>query len=121
MISTKDTSKWTTQEMLELHKIPFFIYNNYNLRTEYNHHEVLGAMLLGNRLLNEAGVEKSPYFNFLDTINYKALRDRLFVDENGNVFASSTSECEDKINEHKMLQYDMIYGKNYISEYNKIY
>ena len=121
MISTKDTSKWTTAEMLELHKIPIFIYNNYNLKQDYNHHEILGAMLLGNRLLNEAGVNKSAYFDFLDTINYSALRDRLFVDDKGNVYSSGTEECQEKLNQHKMLQYDMLYGKNYISEYDKIY
>lgn len=121
MISTKDTSKWSTEELLDLHTIPFFIYNNYNLKEEYNHDETLGAMLLGNRLLTEAGIQKSAYFNFLDTINYKALRDRLFIDEYGRAFPGITEECEEKASEHKMLQYDMLYGSNYISEYEKIY
>lgn len=121
MIKTKDTSKWTTKEMLDMHQIPFFIYNNYNLKKEYNHNEVLGAMLLGNRLLNEAGIKKSSYFNFLDTINYLALRDRLFIDENGSVSSEITAECNRKAEEQKMLQYDMIYGNNYIAEYDKIY
>ena len=121
MINTKDTSKWTTFEMYEMHQIPFFIYNNYNLKKEYNHNEIVGAMFLGNRLLNEAGIKKSAYFNFLDTLNYLALRDRLFIDEEGNISAGIPEKCMKKTNEHKMLQYDMLYGKNYIAEYDKIY
>ncbi len=121
MITTKDTSKWTTLEMYEMHQIPFFIYNNYNLKKEYSHNEVIGAMLLGNRLLNEAGIKKTSYFNFLDTLNYLALRDRLFIDDEGNISEGITEKCLEKANEHKMLQYDMLYGKNYIREYDKIY
>ncbi len=121
MIKTKDTSKWTTEEMYEMHQIPFFIYNNYDLKKEYKHDELIGAMFLGNRLLNEAGVKKSSYFNFLDTLNYLALRDRLFIDDERNISDEISEKCIQKSNEHKMLQYDMLYGKNYVAEYDKIY
>ena len=36
LISTKDTTKWTTTEMYNLHTIPFFIYDNFEYKTEYS-------------------------------------------------------------------------------------
>ena len=72
---------------------------------------------MGNELLNYVGLKKSSYFNFLDTLNYKALRDRLFIDDKGSKYDSITEECKKKAEEHNLLEYDMIYGKNYVKEY----
>ncbi|MBR3281015.1 MAG: LTA synthase family protein [Clostridia bacterium] len=116
MIDTKVTSDWNKDEMLKMHTIPYFIYDNYSQK-EPKHDNITGAVLLGNKLLNYVGIKKSPYFNFLDTLNYFALRDRLFIDENGQVFDSITKECETKSKEHKLLEYDMMYGNNYIKDY----
>ena len=116
MINTKVTSDWNTDEMLKMHTIPYFIYDNYSQK-EVKHDNITGAVLLGNKLLNYIGINKSPYFYFLDTLNYNALRDRLFIDSNGKVSDSITKECEEKAKEHKLLEYDMMYGNNYIKEY----
>jgi len=117
MVSSIDTTTWTKDEMVKMHTVPFFIYDNYKKDKNTTSNNILGAAFLGNELLNYAEIEKSMFFNFMDTLNYKALRDRIFIDSNGNTFESPSSECQEKVNEHKLLQYDMIYGNDYISKY----
>jgi phosphoglycerol transferase MdoB-like AlkP superfamily enzyme len=116
MISTKVTSEWNKEEMFKMHTMPYFIYDNYSNKN-VRHDNITGAVLLGNKLLNYIGIEKSSYFKFLDTLNYVALRDRLFIDKEGNLYDSIPNQCEEKSNEHKLLEYDMIYGNNYVREY----
>ena len=118
MISTKVTSDWSKEEMFKMHTMPYFIYDNYSNR-DVKHDNITGAVLLGNKLLNYVGIEKSSYFKFLDTLNYVALRDRLFIDENGVLYDSIPSQCVEKTNEHKLLEYDMVYGNNYVKEYEE--
>lgn len=119
LIHTKDTTKWSTDEMLKLHTIPFFIYDNFDYKIEYSQNEVVGAMFLGNYLCNYLNLEKPLYFKFLDTLDFMALRDRLFVDEHGNAYEKVTQEYKDIVNTHKILQYDSLFGEKYIEEYIK--
>ncbi len=119
MISTQDTNKWTEQEMLKMHTVPYFIYQNYNNSIKLKNTQYVGTMQLGNMLLNLSNVDKSSYFKFLDTINYVSIRDRLFVDESINPHFEIQPQYFSKIEEQKVLQYDMIYGKNYVDEYDK--
>ena len=119
MISSKDTTKWTVDEMLKMHEGTFLVYQNFDNEIKLENTDIMGAIGLGNMLLNLSNVEKTSFFNFLDMVNYKALRDRLFVDEKNVAHKEITSECLEKINEHKVLQYDMLYGKNYIERYDK--
>ena len=118
MISTKNTINWTSTDMYKMHKIPFFIYDNFS-NEEKKHDNIVGATFLGNKLLNYVGIEKSIYFKFLDSLEYRALRDRLFVDKDGRIYSQITKECEKDASNHKMLEYDMMYGENYIAEYEK--
>ena len=117
LIHTKDTTKWSTEEMYELHTIPFFIYDNFNYKTEYSQNEVVGTAFLGNYLCNYAKLEKPIYFEFLDTLEFKALRDRLFVDKYGTAYEKVTDEYREMINNHKILQYDSLFGEKYIEDF----
>ncbi len=116
MISTKETSKWSLKDLYTMHKVPYFIYDNY-LNKETKHNNITGATFLGNKLLNYIGIKKSSYFKFLDTLNYCALRDRLFVDAEGKIYDEITKECKRYAEEHRMLEYDMMYGNNYVCQY----
>ena len=117
-VKTKDSSKWTTKEMIKMHMTPFFIYDNYKSQ-EALHNEIVGAFSIGNYLLKYAGIPRTNYFQFIDSLDYVALRDRLFVDKEGNIFDKISDECIEQANQHKMLEYDIIYGKNYVSEYGQ--
>ena len=119
MISTKDTTKWTNREMLTMHSVPFFVYANYNNDKIKNLPSETGAIFLGNTLLNLANINKTSYFKFLDSVNYTALRDRLFVDKFGIAYEEILSEYDDIINRQKLLQYDTIYGNNYTKKYDE--
>ena len=118
MISTQDTTKWSTEEMLKMHTIPYFIYQNFDNENQITNTKNVGAVKLGNMLLNLAGVNKSYYFRFVDTLKYTAIRDRLFVDLDGKAYDEIPTEYLENINEQKTLQYDMLYGNNYIEEFN---
>ena len=117
MITTRVTSEWSPEEMFKMHTTPYFIYDNFS-KKEPTHDNITGVVILGNKLLNYVGIKKTPYFYFMDTLNYLALRDRLFVDDEGKIYDSVTDKCKEKTYEHKMLEYDMMYGKNYIKEYD---
>ncbi len=117
MINTKDSTKWSTKEMIKMHTLPFFIYDNYKDDIT-SQTEIIGAFALGNYLLRYAGLPQSSYFKFIESLNYSALRDRLFVDENGKVTDKITDDYLEQSNQHKMLEYDIIYGENYVADYN---
>jgi hypothetical protein len=70
---------------------------------------------LENYLLNYVGVEKLNYFHFLDSLTFRALRDRLFVDKDGNIFSKALVEYETETEKYKMLQYDNLFGNQYIN------
>ena len=117
LIHTKDTTKWSAEEMLRLHTIPFFIYDNFSYKSDYSSEEKIGNAFLGNYLCNYIGIDKPIYFEFLDTLEFKALRDRLFVDKNIIPYEKVHNEYEEMVNNHKILQYDILYGEKYINEY----
>ena len=68
-------------------------------------------------MCNYLELEKPIYFKFLDTLTYKAIRDRLFIDRDKNVYEKVQKEYEEMISNHKKLQYDLLYGEKYIREY----
>ncbi len=119
MISTLDTTKWSTSEMKKLHEVPYFIYQNFDNQVKIKNTENVGAYKLGNMLLSLSNVKKSSYFSFIDSLKYIALRDRLFIDEKGNAYEEIQEGYVDEIYKHKLLQYDMIYGNNYVKEFEE--
>lgn len=68
-----------------------------------------------NYLLNYVGVEKLNYFHFLDFLTFRALRDKLFVDKDGNIFSKALVEYETETEKYKILQYDNLFGNQYIN------
>ena len=102
--------------MYKVHSIPFFIYDNFGYKEEYSHDYELGAPLLGNFLSNYVGINKSSYFHFLDTISYRTIRDRLFVDEDGKVSTKPYGKYLEEIEKYKILQYDILHGERYINK-----
>lgn len=119
LINTKDTTKWNTAEMLAVHTLPFFIYDNFNFKQEYSNDKIVGTAFLGNYLCNYVGLNKPLYFEFLDTLKFIAIRDRLFVDEEMKPNEKVTKEYEEMVNNHKIMQYDSLYGEKFINEFVK--
>lgn len=117
-VSTKVSQDWNTEEMYKIHSIPFFIYDNFNIKEEYSQNEMVGAAFLGNYLSNYVEIKKSIYFNFLDSLEYISYRDRLFVDKDRKAYVKPTKEYITDIEKHKMLEYDILYGNQYINDYS---
>lgn len=116
-VSTNISQDWNVEEMYKVHSIPFFIYDNFEFKDSYSHDELIGVSFLGNYLSNYIDLDKSIFFEFLDDISYTSIRDRLFVDKYGNYFSKPTKEYENEIEKFKMIQYDILYGEQYINEY----
>lgn len=116
-INTKTTTNWGTEELYKTHSIPFFIYDNFNLKDSYLHDLELGAPFLGNYLVNYVGIEKSNYFEFIDTVKYRSIRDRLFVDSEGKSYGKVPENYLEETNRHRIMQYDILHGENYIADY----
>jgi len=122
MVHTKDTTLWNLDEMYNMHSGLFFIYDNLKIKNfKYLQDEIVGNAFLGNYLLDYINIEKPIYFDFLDSLNYIALRDRLIIDKDMNKYISYPENCIEKINQHKLLVYDMIYGKKYLREWDNDY
>lgn len=122
VIHTKDTTQWNAEEMLQLHTLPFLLYDNFEGEDMHIQNETVGAAFLGNYLCNAiqkvAPFQKSKYFDFLDTLTFQAIRDRLFVDEKGVPSIRIPAAYEEMVEKHKILQYDMMFGEQYLKKQN---
>ena len=67
--------------------------------------------------MDYAGINKSIYFDFIDSLKFKILYKHLFIDLNDNIYAEPTYENYEQIENYKLLQYDILYGEQYIKEW----
>lgn len=118
-VKSTDEQTWSGEELYKTREIPFFIYDNYTNRESYEKIDAIGIQKLGSYLYDYVGIDKSLYFKFIDTLDFKAMYDRVFVDSKGDVHLKATPEYEEQIDEYELLQYDILYGEQYIKEYIK--
>lgn len=107
------------EELYKMRKIPFFIYDNFNYKKEYPKLNNTMWSRLGSFLLSYAGIDKSIYYDFVDNLTYKVMYDRIFIDENDVIYNEPTYKYSKEIEDYKLLQYDMLYGEQYIKEWEK--
>jgi len=107
------------EELYKMRKIPFFIYDNFNYKKEYPKLNNTMWSRLGSFLLSYAGIDKSIYYDFVDNLTYKVMYDRIFIDENNAIYNEPTYKYSKEIEDYKLLQYDMLYGEQYIKEWEK--
>lgn len=105
------------EELYKMRTIPFFIYNNFNYQEDYPKFNNITWNKLGSFLLSYAGIDKPVYYHFVDSLNYKVAYDRLFIDENDKIYLEPTYKYLKELENYKLLQYDILYGEQYIKEW----
>jgi len=95
---------------------PFIIWNNYDLTNEK--YSNIDSSYLGAILLKKAGLNYDKYFNYLyNQINdVIAFKEKFYIDEEGQIKnrTSMTEDTNKVLQNLWILQYDRIFGENYI-------
>lgn len=107
----------TGEELYNARKIPFFIYNNFGHEQEFKENENTTWTKLGSFLLSYAGIDKPIYYDFIDNLSFKTMYHRIFIDEKDNVYSEPTYKYSKEIEDYKLLQHDILYGEQYIKEW----
>lgn len=107
------------EELYEVRKIPYFIYNNFGHSVQYEKNQNTTWNKLGSFLLSYIGIDKPIYYDFVDNLKLKVMYNRLFIDKNDNIYTEPTFEYIKEIEDYKLLQYDLLYGNQYIREWEE--
>ena len=113
-ISDKDNSNWSAEDFYKMYMTPYLIWNNFD-----NKNLNLGDIspyFLSNYLLDYLNFDKPLKFKFMNVIYKKicALKENLCIDKSGKKF--NTMPDRNLENMYFNLQYDSVFGKNFLSE-----
>lgn len=112
-VSSSDTSKWTAEELDQMHRTDYLVWNNYGAQLEIP--ETVSATGIGASILSWAGVQKSLYFEWVEQAMEQMLlyRDRLFVTADGRASYDVPEDCETVVGIYRSIVYDILYGEQY--------
>ncbi|WP_141554711.1 LTA synthase family protein [Bacillus toyonensis] len=103
----------TISERLSMAETPLLMYANFDIPND--NLGLVSPMYFSNLVFDYAGLNKSPFYQFLSGL-YKeipVLRDELKVDKNGEEIKDLTKKQKEMLEQYKMIQYDLLAGKQY--------
>ena len=103
----KSTSELTPEELLKKYQTPFIIWANYDIKETTI--DKMSANYLGAYVMQEAGLEMSPYQKFLMKLYEKlpVLNAMGAIDAEGNYYESAKeTPYDDLVREYQILQYN---------------
>lgn len=107
------TDEKAPSERLAMAQTPLLMYANFDLPNDDL--GLVSPIYFSNLVFDYAGLNKSSFYQFLSGL-YKeipVLRDELKVDKNGEVIKDLTKKQKEMLDQYKMLQYDLLVGKQY--------
>lgn len=111
------SSQWSLEETKRMHSVPFVMWSNAELPQE--HVPSLSDSFLGTYVLNKLGMEKPASLAINDALLQQTpglLRD-LVVDANGALYRSVPDQYKPLVSQYSDLQYDQLFGKQYLAKY----
>lgn len=120
-VSTADSLQWTSEELCEMLSTDYLIWTNYEAEPEPDHLE--SSHFLGADILRRAGLRRCTYFDWLIEEageSYLLTRPRLFVSAGGIALRDVSEEAAPLLDAQRMMQYDMVYGEQYLSSYFRL-
>lgn len=71
-----------------------------------------------NLVFDYAGLNKSPFYQFLSKLHQEipVLRDELKINQDGKVIKNLSDKQKEMLSQYKLLQYDLLVGKQYSKE-----
>ena len=103
----KSTAELTPEELMKKYQTPFIIWANYDIKETTI--DKMSANYLGAYVMQEAGLEMSPYQKFLMKLYEKlpVLNAMGAIDAEGNYYESAKeTPYEDMVKEYQILQYN---------------
>lgn len=102
---------WSIEEKLKMASTPLIMWSNYkNNDIELDN---ISPSFLGAKVLDYAGIEKPPYFDFLSNLSQIS---PILSSRVPNIFNNSIEKdtFEQLVSQYKLLQYDQLFGENYM-------
>ncbi|WP_141557883.1 LTA synthase family protein [Bacillus cereus] len=103
----------TVSERLAMAETPLLMYANFDLPND--NLGLVSPIYFSNLVFDYAGLNKSPYYQFLSEMHKEipVLRDELKVNKNGEEIKDLTKKQKEMLEQYKMIQYDLLAGKQY--------
>jgi phosphoglycerol transferase MdoB-like AlkP superfamily enzyme len=97
----------------KLSETPLFIYSNYNLKKE--NLKTISPAFLGVTLFDILNKPLTPYYAMLEDIKSQVpgLKSSVLIDSNSNIKKDLSDDEKELIEEYKLIQYDLLLGKQY--------
>jgi len=79
---------------------------------------LVSPIYFSNLVLDYAGINKSPFYQFLSEMHKEipVLKEELKVNKDGEEITDLTKKQKEMLEQYKMLQYDLLAGKQYSKE-----
>ncbi|PGB01278.1 phosphoglycerol transferase [Bacillus toyonensis] len=103
----------TVNERLAMAETPLLMYANFDILND--NLGLVSPIYFSNLVFDYAGLNKSPFYQFLSELHEEipVLRDELKVDKNGEEMKDLTKKQKEMLEQYKMIQYDLLAGKQY--------
>ncbi|MCK9272131.1 LTA synthase family protein [Candidatus Gracilibacteria bacterium] len=120
-VSSDDETKWSKDELLKIYSTPYLIWDNIGLKKDDK--KYIGSAFFGNYILDTLNIKKkSRYFDYVSYIYNNCIvgnSKKLIMDKNYQMIENMSSlkeECKNIDTVNYKLQYDILFGENYIKK-----
>ncbi|OXM84975.1 hypothetical protein CF651_18360 [Paenibacillus rigui] len=111
------SAQWSLEENRRMHSVPFVMWSNLDLPKQQV--PTISDSFLGSFVLDTLQMEKPASFALGDQLRRQTpglLRD-LVVDAEGGLHQTVPEASRELVNQYKELQYDQLFGKQFLSKY----
>ncbi|MEC0212482.1 LTA synthase family protein [Paenibacillus ehimensis] len=116
-IPTAKSDQWSLEELKRMHSVPFVMWSNFDLPKEQV--PVLSNSFLSAYVLDRLQMEKPAALAYNAELSKKTpgLLRNLVIDSDGQMFTSVPASAAADVEKYRELQYDEMFGKQYLSKY----
>lgn len=108
--------EWRAEDYINMYTTPFVAWNNYDLKQEDL--GIMNAHYLAPTILSKMNVKVPEYYKFLLNLKEQipAYTRYVCLDEEGQPSLEPSETMKAAANKHWLLQYDMMFGKDYVTD-----
>lgn len=116
-VQSAKPDEWSLEEIKKMHSVPFVMWSNMDLPKE--DFPIMSNSFLGAYVLNSLNMEKPATFAYNYEVSRKVpgLIANLVIDADQKLYATVPEKDKATIELYKKLQYDGLFGKNYLADF----
>ncbi|GMX65801.1 LTA synthase family protein [Paenibacillus elgii] len=116
-IHTAKSDQWSLEELEKMHSVPFVMWSNFDMAKEQV--PVLSNSFLSAYVLDRLQMEKPAALAYNAELSKKipGLLRNLVIDSDGQMHASVPASAAADVEKYRELQYDEMFGKQYLAKY----